>query len=177
MERKRRRVGEQTVRGRKFNLFGEEKTVLIQLRKKKRKHKRKLGEVSRVAKVYRRPGVGVDMQGGCLCVIVCPICLALSLLTTPLASPPPPPPHTLFCVATASPHAGRRPGSFHPRQLVALFACTAHICAQLLACLRSERSRRMRASAGTGSARREGGGRGAKARSPPVHIRVLEFCL
>lgn len=116
----------------------------------------------RIAKDWRRLGGVVDMQGGCLCLIVCPICLALSLLTTPLASPPPtsalpPPPPPVPPSPTnsshpplyaQSPQAGWWPGVFHPTQLVALFACTTHICAQLPGCLQSLYSCRPRASAG-----------------------------
>lgn len=91
----------------------------------------------------------VDMQGGCLCLIVCPICLALSPLSplrppVPLLAslpsfpshpppPPPPPAHTLHCAAVSPLPAGWQTtrGSSTPQQLVALFACnaTAHMCA------------------------------------------------
>lgn len=121
-----------------------------------------MGRDKRIAKDWRRLGGVVDMQGGCLCLIVCPICLALSLLSTPLASPPPtsplpPPPPPVPPsptnsshppLYTQSPQPGRWPGVFHPMQLVALFTCTTHICAQLLGCLQSLYSCRPGASAG-----------------------------
>lgn len=112
-----------------------------------------------IAKVSRRPEGDVDMHGRCLCLIVCPICLALSLqplwphhllLLLHLCFPPPESAHTLHCaVVSPSPLAGRRPGSFHPQQLVALFTCTVHICTQLPTSLQCAPSCRIWASAGT----------------------------
>lgn len=79
------------------------------------------------------------------------LCLPPPLASPPPPSPPPPPPvllsppqpaYTLHCTRVSpSLHAGRRPGSFHPQQLVALFTCTTHICAQLPARLRCIHSR------------------------------------
>lgn len=126
----------------------------------------------RIAKDWRRLGGVVDMQGGCLCLIVCPICLALSLLTTPpgLAASSFPSTSSCSCASlphrqltpsivpwsvSPSPHAGRRPGVFNSQQLVALFACTTHICAQLPGCQQSIHSRRLWASAGTEGIKRK----------------------
>lgn len=182
---KRMRVSEESEGGRKLQLFGHKalkakrrshcKTLCFfnqptagkqsKGRKLRRSRNVKFGHMGRdkrIAKDWRRLGGVVDMQGGCLCLIVCPICLALSLLTTPLASPPPtsplpPPPPPVPPsptnsshppLYTQSPQPGRWPGVFHPTQLVALFTCTTHICAQLLGCLQSLYSCRPGASAG-----------------------------
>lgn len=101
-------------------------------------------------------------------------------LPTPLASPPPPPPPVLSLprhqlTPSIVPRLKNLPARWQttrglptPQQLVALFTCAARICARLPARLQCTRSRRLRASAGTG---------GINQTDTLICIRWLKRCL